>query len=189
MEKEMSDINNLFEEDAGALTVKNEDLSSVGALAKRAKELEKEIEDIETILKERKDQQRKLMEESIPAMLQELGMSKFTMTDGSEIIVKPFYSASIPEDKRAQAYEWLREHGYDDIIKNTVSVRFGRNEDRLCETLLNQLREQNYPVEQAQKIEPQTLKAWVREQVERGSELPNELFGVYVGQRASIKSA
>ncbi len=185
----MSDINNLFEEDAGALTVKNEDLSSVGALAKRAKELEKEIEDIETILKERKDQQRKLMEESIPAMLQELGMSKFTMTDGSEIIVKPFYSASIPEDKRAQAYEWLREHGYDDIIKNTVSVRFGRNEDRLCETLLNQLREQNYPVEQAQKIEPQTLKAWVREQVERGSELPNELFGVYVGQRASIKSA
>jgi hypothetical protein len=189
MEKEMSDINNLFEEDAGALTVKNEDLSSVGALAKRAKELEKEIEDIETILKERKDQQRKLMEESIPAMLQELGMSKFTMTDGSEIIVKPFYSASIPEEKRAQAYEWLREHGYDDIIKNTVSVRFGRNEDRLCETLLNQLREQNYPVEQAQKIEPQTLKAWVREQVERGSELPNELFGVYVGQRASIKSA
>jgi len=185
----MSDINNLFEEDAGALTVKNEDLSSVGALAKRAKELEKEIEDIETILKERKDQQRKLMEESIPAMLQELGMSKFTMTDGSEIIVKPFYSASIPEEKRAQAYEWLREHGYDDIIKNTVSVRFGRNEDRLCETLLNQLREQNYPVEQAQKIEPQTLKAWVREQVERGSELPNELFGVYVGQRASIKSA
>ena len=185
----MSDINNLFEEDAGALTVKNEDLSSVGALAKRAKELEKEIEDIETILKERKDQQRKLMEESIPAMLQELGMSKFTMLDGSEIIVKPFYSASIPEEKRAQAYEWLREHGYDDIIKNTVSVRFGRNEDRLCETLLNQLREQNYPVEQAQKIEPQTLKAWVREQVERGSELPNELFGVYVGQRASIKSA
>jgi len=185
----MSDINNLFEEDAGALTVKNEDLSSVGALAKRAKELEKEIEDIETVLKERKDQQRKLMEESIPAMLQELGMSKFTMTDGSEIIVKPFYSASIPEEKRAQAYEWLREHGYDDIIKNTVSVRFGRNEDRLCETLLNQLREQNYPVEQAQKIEPQTLKAWVREQVERGSELPNELFGVYVGQRASIKSA
>lgn len=185
----MTDINSLFEQDADALTVKNEDLSSVGALAKRAKELEKEIGDMESVLKERKEQQRKLMEEAIPAMLQELGMAKFTMTDGSEIVVKPFYNASIPEEKRAQAYEWLREHGYDDIIKNTVSVRFGRNEDKLCETLLNQLREQNYPVEQAQKIEPQTLKAWVREQVERGSEFPTELFGVYVGQRATIKSA
>jgi len=33
----MSDMNALFEEDAGALQVKNEDLSSVGALAKSAK--------------------------------------------------------------------------------------------------------------------------------------------------------
>jgi hypothetical protein len=185
----MSNINDMFEQDAGALQVKNEDLSSVGALAKRAKELEKEIEEIETTLNERKSQYRKLLEETIPAMLQELGLSKFSMTDGSEIVVKPFYSASIPEGKRAQAYEWLREHGYDDIIKNTVSVRFGRNEDQLCETLLNQLRGQNYPVEQTQKIEPQTLKAWVREQVERGSEFPTELFGVYVGQKATIKSA
>jgi hypothetical protein len=185
----MSNINDMFEQDAGALQVKNEDLSSVGALAKRAKELEKEIEEIETTLNERKSQYRKLLEETIPAMLQELGLSKFSMTDGSEIVVKPFYSASIPEGKRAQAYEWLREHGYDDIIKNTVSVRFGRNEDQLCDTLLNQLRGQNYPVEQTQKIEPQTLKAWVREQVERGSEFPTELFGVYVGQKATIKSA
>lgn len=185
----MSNMNDVFEQDAGALQVKNEDLSSVGALAKRAKELEKEIEDIEGILAERKGQQRKLLEETIPAMLQELGLSKFSMTDGSEITVKPFYSASIPEEKRAQAFEWLRDHGHDDIIKNTVSVRFGRNEDQLCETLLNQLREQNYPVEQAQKIEPQTLKAWVREQVERGNEFPTELFGVYVGQKATIKSA
>jgi hypothetical protein len=185
----MSNINDMFEQDAGALQVKNEDLSSVGALAKRAKELEKEIEEIETTLNERKSQYRKLLEETIPAMLQELGLSKFSMTDGSEVTVKPFYSASIPEGKRAQAYEWLREHGYDDIIKNTVSVRFGRNEDQLCDALLNQLRGQNYPVEQTQKIEPQTLKAWVREQVERGSEFPTELFGVYVGQKATIKSA
>jgi hypothetical protein len=188
MEKEMSNVN-VFEQDAGALQVKNEDLSSVGALAKRAKELEKEIDDIEDILKERKEQQRKLLEDTIPAMLQELGMSDFTMADGSKITVKPFYSASIKEDNRAQAYEWLRDNGYDDIIKNTVSVRFGRGEDGLCDTLLNQLREQNYPVEQAQKIEPQTLKAWVREQVERGSDFPTELFGAYVGQKATIKSA
>jgi hypothetical protein len=102
---------------------------------------------------------------------------------------KPFYSASIKEENRAEAYEWLRDNGYDDIIKNTVSVRFGRGEDQLCDTLLNLLREQNYPVEQAQKIEPQTLKAWVREQVERGSEFPTELFGAYIGQKATIKSA
>lgn len=185
----MNDLNAMFEEDAGALTVKDEDLTSVAALAKRAKLLEKEIEEIETVLTERKDQQRKLLEETVPNMLSELGMKEFTMSDGSKITVKPFYSASIKEESRAQAYEWLRDNGFDDIIKNTVSVRFGRNEDGLCDTLLSLLRERNYPVEQAQKIEPQTLKAWVREQVERGSAFPTELFGVYVGQKATIKSA
>jgi hypothetical protein len=185
----MTDMNALFEEDAGALVVKNEDLSSVGALAKRAKELEKEIEELETVTKERKEQQRKLLEDTIPAMLSELGMKSFKMADGSLIDIKPFYSASIREENRAKAYEWLRNNGFDDIIKNTVSVRFGRGEDGLCDTLLGQLREQNYPVEQAQKIEPQTLKAWVREQVERGNEFPTELFGAYVGQKATIKSA
>ena len=99
----MSNIADMFEQDAGALQVKNEDLSSVGALAKRAKELEKEIEEIDTTLAERKNQYRKLLEETIPAMLQELGLTKFSMTDGSEITVKPFYSASIPDGKRAQA--------------------------------------------------------------------------------------
>jgi hypothetical protein len=185
----MNDMNALFEEDAGALQVKNEDLSSVGALAKRAKQLEKEIEEIESVLKERKDQQRKLLEESIPAMLQELGMKKFTMADGSTIEIKPFYGASIKEENRAVAYEWLRKNGYDDIIKNTVSVRFGRNEDKLCETLINMLREQSYPVEQTEKIEPQTLKAWAKEMVERGVEFPTETFGLFTGHKATIKSA
>jgi len=115
-------------------------------------------------------------------------MKKFVMEDGSSIDVKPFYSASIPEARRAEAYQWLREHGFDDIIKNTVSVRFGRGEDELCVRLLDLLRAQGYPSEQAEKIEPMTLKAWVKEQVERGNEFDSELFGVYIGQKAIIKS-
>jgi CRISPR/Cas system-associated protein Csm6 len=185
----MSNINEMFEEDAGALTVNDEQLSGIGGLAKRAKLLEKEIEEIESVVKERKEQLSKLLEDTIPAALSELGMKSFKMEDGSSIEVKPFYSATIKDANRAAAYEWLREHNFDDIIKNTVSVRFGRGEDELCDGLLNLLRENNYPVEQAQKIEPQTLKAFVREQIERGSELPMEMFGVFVGSKATIKSA
>lgn len=184
----MTDMTSLFEKDADALQVNDSELVSVAALAKRAKELEKLIEEMDTVLSERKEQLRKLMEETIPAKLQELGMREFKMTDGSTITVKPFYGASIKEEKRAEAFEWLRTNGYDDIIKNVVSVRFGRNEDTLCATLINSLREQNYPVEQVQKVEPQTLKAWVKEMVERGVEFPTETFGFFAGHKATIKS-
>lgn len=181
-------LDNMFEQDAGALQVDDDAVSGLAELARRAKNLQREIEDLEAVLKERKHQQHKLLEESIPEALNSLGMKSFQMEDGSSITVKPYYSASIKEERRAEAYEWLRVHGFDDIIKNTVSVRFGRGEDNLCDNLLSLLGEKGFPAEQAEKIEPMTLKAWAREQVERGNEFPMDLFGVYVGQKAIIKS-
>lgn len=181
-------LTNMFEQDANALKVEDTALSGIASLGKRAKVMEKEIADLEQSLKECKEHYRKLTEEVIPEALAEIGMKNFTMEDGSLIDVKPFYSASISEARRAEAFQWLREHGYDDIIKNTVSVQFGRGEDELCARLLSLLGAQGFPANQAEKIEPSTLKAWVREQVERGNAFPQELFGAYIGKRAVIKS-
>lgn len=177
-----------FEKDADVLKLQDDDIQGIGALAKRAKEIAVEVADLESVLKERKNQFRKLTEETIPEALAQTGMTAFQMEDGSKIEVKPYYSASIPAARKAEAFEWLRENGMDDIIKNTVSVRFGRGEDELCSRLLELLGVQGYPAEQAEKIEPMTLRAWVREQVERGNEFPTELFGAYIGQKATIKS-
>lgn len=181
-------LTSLFENDAGAFQLKDDDISGISALARRAKILEKEIDDLEDTLKERKNQHRKITEEALPEALAQLGMSSFRMEDGSSIEIKPFYSASITEARRAEAFQWLRDHGFDDIIKNTVSVRFGRGEDELCVRLLDLLGQQGYPAAQAEKVEPQTLKAWVKERVERGDEFPTELFGAFIGKKATIKS-
>jgi len=181
-------LTNLFEQDAAALKVADADLASVSAMARRAKELEKEIEDMESVVKERKEQYRKLTEEAMPEAMTSLGMKGFDMEDGSKVTLKPFYSASITEARRAEAFAWLRTNGFDDIIKNIVSVRFGKGEDELCARLLDLLREQRFPAEQAEKVEPMTLKAWVKEQVERGNAFPADLFGAFIGQKVTIKS-
>jgi hypothetical protein len=181
-------LTNLFEDDAGALKVSDDQVSGIAGLARRAKLLEKEILDMEETLKERSEQYRKLTEQTIPEAMAEAGMKKFVMEDGSTVDVKPFYSASIPKARQEEAFRWLRERGCDDLIKNTVSVRFGRNEDELCTRLLHLLGQQGYPAEQAQKIEPQTLKAWVKERVEKGQPVDTELFGVFIGQKATIKT-
>jgi hypothetical protein len=177
-----------FEDDAGAYKVADDQIAGIAGLARRAKMLEKEIAEMEESVKERSEQYRKLTEQTIPEAMAEVGMKKFVMEDGSTIDVKPFYSASISKARQSEAYQWLRDHGFDDIIKNTISVRFGRGEDELSARLLNLLGAQGYPAEQAQKIEPQTLKAWVKERVEKGQIVDTELFGVFIGQKATIKS-
>ena len=181
-------LTSLFENEANALKVEDDQISGIAALARRAKSLEKQISDAEDVLKGHKEQYRKLTEETIPEALSELGMTSFRMEDGSSIDIKSFYSASISEARRAEAFHWLRDHGFDDIIKNTVSVRFGRGEDELCNRLLGMLGQQGFPAEQSEKIEPSTLKAWVKERVTRGEQFPMELFGAYIGKKASIKS-
>ena len=154
-----------FEKDADALSIADEELQGISALAKRAKVLQKEVEDLEAVTKERKDQLRKLTEQAIPEALAETGMRGFVMEDGSKVELKDFYSASISAARKAEAFQWLRDHKMDDLIKNTVSVKFGRGEDELCSRLLEILGTQGYPAEQTEKIEPMTLKAWVKEPV------------------------
>ena len=178
-----------FKADAVALTTSNDSLSGVADLARQAKEIGLQIEDLEVTLAEKKEAQKELLENRIPEALREIGMSKFEMTDGSMIEVKQYYSGSIPANRKGEAFEWLRSNGYDDIIKNTVSVQFGRGEDGEAGKLIDLVREQGLIPDQSEKVEPMTLKAFVREMTEQGVALPDELFTPYVGWKASIKTS
>ena len=48
---------------------------------------------------------------------------------------------------------------------------------------------QGFPVTQKRDVHPSTLKAFVRERVEAGDDFPMDLFGAFIGQRATIKGA
>lgn len=167
--------------------VSQQGLGSVAEIARAIRAAEDRIANVEEQLKEYKKELLKLTDEDLPAMLQELGLSSFSLDDGSNVEVKPTYGASIKVDNRPAAFEWLREHGYDDIIKNTVACSFGRGEDDRASAFAAFAEREGYFAEQKTEVHPQTLRAFVKERVEAGDEFPMELFGAYVGQRAVIK--
>jgi len=162
-------------------------LTSVAALARQIRDKEDRIASLEEDLKAEKKALLKLTDEDMPAMLAEIGISSFSLDDGSQVEVKQTYGASILVNNRPQAYEWLRENGYDDIIKNSVICQFGRGEDDQASAFAAFAQQQGYVPEQKTEIHPQTLRAFVKERVEEGDEFPMELFGAWVGQRAVIR--
>ena len=162
-------------------------LTSLASLARQIQEEEGNIAKLEDTLKQAKKKLLKLTDEDMPAVMQEVGMNKFELDDGSMVEVKPTYGASILVDNRPQAYEWLRENGYDDIIKNNVTCSFGRGEDDKASAFKTFAAEKGYVANQKTEIHSQTLRAFVKERVEAGDALPMELFGAWVGQRAVIK--
>jgi len=113
-------------------------------------------------------------------------LSEITLKDGCKINTATYYSARITEENREEAFEWLDSNGFSDIIKNTVSISFGRNEDESAKKLVHTLDTDGYTTAQKKWVEPMTLKAFVREQVEKGSDLPLETFNVYIGQKTKV---
>ena len=148
--------------------------------------LEDEIEEQEKKLKELKRNQELLSGEVIPTMMTEMNISTLKLADGSAVEVKPVYGASIPVAKKEEAYTWLRENGLGDLIKNEITVAFGRNEDNKAVAYATLAQGQGYEPIQKLKVEPMTLKALVRERLESGQEMPSDLFNVFAGNRTKV---
>ena len=181
----MSNIN--FEEDKQTMLGKTDNIQSLADQVEKLDQLQKEIEASEEILKDKKKNFDYLSSEVIPTMMSEMGLSHLKLVDGSSVDVKPNYSASITQANKESAFNWLRNNGLGDIIKNEISVSFGRNEDNKAASYADLAKGQGFPPTQKLKVEPMTLKALVRERIEAGKEMPTELFNVFVGNKTTIK--
>ena len=175
-----------FEEDRQESLGEVDNAKALSDQVTKLQVLEDEIVEQEKKLKELKRNQELLSGEVIPTMMTEMNISTLKLADGSAVEVKPVYGASIPVAKKEEAYTWLRENGLGDLIKNEITVAFGRNEDNKAMAYATLAQGQGYEPIQKLKVEPMTLKALVRERLESGQEMPSDLFNVFAGNRTKI---
>ena len=152
----------------------------------RLKDLEDEIANAEESINKLKEQARILSQVEIPLMMQEMHITKLKLKDGESVEVKPFYSASISPENQEKAFEWLRNNGLGDIIKNDIIVTFGRGEDNKAAQYAVLARGQGFEPVQKVGVHAQTLKAVVRERIESGQDMPSDLFKTYAGNSTKI---
>ena len=181
----MSNID--FETDQQQVIQKTDNIQSLADQVERLEKMNSGIEKTEESLKEQKKQKDHVSMEVIPTLMSEMGLAELKLIDGSMVTVKPNYSASITVANREAAFNWLRNNGLGDIIKNEISVSFGCNEDNKAADYASLAQERGYQPTQKLKVEPMTLKALVRERIEAGKEMPTELFNVFVGNQTTIK--
>lgn len=178
-----------FEADQTESITQTNDAKALSDQVIKLRDLEDHIKVVEENLKQLKKQADTLSGEVIPTMMTEMNISTMKLADGSAIEVKPVYGASIPLEKKEEAFNWLRENGLGDLIKNEVTVSFGRNEDNKAADYAVLAQGQGYQPTQKLKVEPMTLKALVRERVEKGLDMPSDLFNVFAGNRTKITRA
>jgi len=181
----MSDFEDVADDDA-SIAPATDALEAISALASKQMELEDLVANIQERLDGAKRALLVVSQFQLPEAMAAVGMEKFVLTNGAEITSKGFVTGSISDDHRVEAYQWLRDNNHDSIIKNEIKARVERGHDEDAATVEEFLREHGIDYDRKESIHGNTLNAFLREEIEGGSDIPHDVFGVFVGAKAKI---
>ena len=182
----IDELQQMFVEDAPQQVNELNNAETLSSHVLELQALEDEIKLDEERLSRKKEKADKLSQQVIPEIMESMKMKTMKLRDGSSIEIKEIYSATIPKDKQEGAFNWLRNSDLGDLIKNEITVSFGRNEDNKAREYANLAESNGYQPQQKLKVEPMTLKALYRERVEGKQDLPSEHFNLFKGNKTKI---
>lgn len=178
------------------------DLKRISALAQRQMQLATEVASLEDNIKRTKADLDEVCRNLLPAAMDEAGMKRFTLSDGSEVMIKDICTANVPADgaiqkakgdereelieRRQRCLEWLGEHGGAPLIRNSVVADVGKGETELLAKLLDILDELNLTHTTKTAVHPGALAKFIREKMANMVEIPMDDFKVFIGQEAKI---
>ena len=182
-----NDVQNMMLNDSKDL-LDNVEITTIAAECVKLKQKEDEIASLEEQLKSKKAEADDIGSRVIPELLAEQGLSEIKLADGSKVSVRKEFRATVPKDdmKREAALQWLRDQGLGDIIKNNVTVSFGKGEDDKAEQLLNLAAENGFEPQQKSDVAWNTLSALYQERVEAGLDMPSDSFSLWIKDKTKI---
>ena len=183
----MTDIfDDIFDEGDALANVDSGTGKQLSDLVRSLRNVETQIADAENHLKALKQEKHKLSVENIPALMDEMGVERLDV-DGLTVERKMMVHASIPQDRKDEAFAWLRENNLDDIIKNDITCSFGKGEDNMAGDVVGMLQERGFDPKTKTHVHPSTLKAFVKERVTEGKPIDLDMFGAFIANAAQIR--
>lgn len=158
-----------------------------------------ELKELESKVKEKKSSIHQLKTKDLAEMVDSEGYqvgSKIALSNGKTITVKEFFTSSIPslthvakekdpmkqvdlQERRKKAFKWLDDNGKGDVIKNTVAVKFNREEGDKAKQLMEWLLNKGIEASRDENVHAQTLNATLKEAMSNGEAVPMDVFKIY----------
>lgn len=164
-----------------------EETRNLAQLIRDLEDAEIAVEVAEAALSERKRTVLTLKRSTIPELMAHMHMETFSNGELSVKIKKDVF-ASISAERAAAAHAWLIEHGHGGLIKRELAVPFAMGQEQAAAELRRDL-DTRFPgsVKQEEWVESQSLKAFLRKQLEAGVAVPLELFAAEEYREAKVE--
>ena len=186
-------------EQAAETLPQDDALRQISELVGRARELEYDIVLAEATLAAKMYELSEITKDLLPCAMQEVGMEEFITTTGFKVNLQTVYSGTIGKGRnesdqdhatrRTAALNWLTLNRHDGIITNKMSLSLPRGESSLAKRIVDKVAMSfGVGLDLHDDIHPQTLKSFVREQMQGDFEdFPHALFRASSHVRANIK--
>ena len=153
---------------------------------KKLQDIQQEIQNYKDRIKDLEESEKYFSQIVIPDMMNAMNLKTMKLKDGSEIEISNKFFANALAAKRAEAYQWLRENGLGNIVKNEITVRFGKDEDTKATQYATLARGQGYEPEQKVSVHAGTLRVALEDLHSRGGQIPSEYFSTFAGYQTKI---
>ncbi len=167
------------------------DVKAVGDLAEEQLRLMRLIDRIEEVLATAKKALRNVQWVLLPDAMAAAGISKFDMTNGSQIQIKDYLHCDLGKMDGAQKgamFDWLIKHRHDEIINTNLPYKLARGQYEDAIAIKNMVeREFHVTAPVYHDVHWQTLDKWARGMREQGEPFPEDIFNLIVGRQAKIK--
>lgn len=194
-----------FESIAANHQPKTADLNLIRNLAEEMRSIESKLALMTEEAKRLSDRFSEIQMTSLPEAMATAGMSSFELVTGDIISIKDFVRASIPtltaisnaqgpdkvdlEERRKQAFAWLKLNKADSLIKSELSAVFGKGEGKAAAEFAKMIQKQGYAAAVEESVNFQTLNKFIKEQIAAGKDVPQEPFALFTGKKAEIKKS
>lgn len=121
-------------------------MNQIKELAVRMHELNQRKDDIKSLLAGINKELDAIRFSALPDAMDSEGIARVAIKGVGTVSLYPDVRASIRASTREEAWNWLKENGFSDLLMTTVNSS--------------------------------TLKAWAKEQLNEGVEIPDDLFSI-----------
>ncbi len=185
----------IFDVEADTTTATDAQLSTIAGLLRQVPVLQQKVADAQAVLAAANFALTKLTDDMLPEALSSAGYDAPTkcVIAGQEVKFDTFLSTSITDEHKPAAFAWLRKNGHGDLIKRETKFVFPKGSDAFHKKFmaawvkLSKGVKLQIKLTDKESVHGGTLKAFVKEEITQGNEVPADLFSVYVGKHVDVR--
>jgi hypothetical protein len=170
-------------------------LETLQALGAEVNRIDDWLERAEALIKERKARKNTILGREMVDIMKEKNIN-YVGVEGRDFSLTTHYHASIPEEKRDEAHDWLEHHEYSDLIKYQIIVTMPKDSEEQVKKITAAIAQitNQAEVEVKRAVPWKRLTSWVKEYMEKLlpqdpklPPLPMEILGASAGSVVKVK--